>query len=99
MRASPPACLDLGQLLLQRLGYFGGVFAWRHVADGRLQVAQHLDHAGVVLAMEGIQLVEDVMAALDAGMVKDLPAGHDLVGDAAEAQSDFDACVAAGRLP
>ena len=63
------------------------MFAWRHLADGRLQVAQHLGHAGVVVAMEGRQLVEDVVPALDAGMAKDLPAGDHLEGDAAEAQS------------
>ena len=47
----------------------------------------------VVVAVEGVQLVEDVVAALDAGMAKDLPAGDHLEGDAAEAQADLDVGV------
>jgi hypothetical protein len=61
--------------------------------DGRLPIAEHLHHAGVVVAMEGGQLVEDVMPSLDAGMAKDLTAGDHLEGDTAEAMTDADADV------
>src|SRR5436190_22649947 len=44
-------------------------------------------------AVEGRQLVEDIMPALDAGMAKYLPAGDHLEGDAAEAQANLDAGV------
>ena len=54
--------------------------------DSRLQVAQHLGHAGVVFAVEGVQLVEDVVPSLDARMAKHLTARHHLEGDAAEAE-------------
>lgn len=67
--------------------------AERHLSDSCLQVAQYFDHAGVVSAMEGCQFVEDVMAALDGGMAKHLPASHHLEGDATETQTDLDACV------
>jgi hypothetical protein len=69
------------------------VFARGQLADGCLQVAEHLDHAGVVLAMEGIELVEKGVPALDAPMAKHLPPGHHLEGDAAEAQANLDATV------
>src|SRR5713226_2409291 len=53
--------------------------------------------------MERGQLVQDVVPPLQAGMAEDLLAGHHLVGNAAEAQSDSDAdsalVVLAGRRP
>ena len=61
--------------------------------DGGLQIAEHLGHGRVVLAMEGIQFVEDVVTALDAGMAKDLAAGDHLEGNAAEAHTDPDMAV------
>jgi hypothetical protein len=92
LRATPTTVVDLLKFLGQRLG-LGGVLARRPLADGGWQVAQHLGHAGVMFAMEGGQLVEDGVAALDAGMAKDLSAGDHLEGDAAEARRDFDARV------
>ena len=77
---------------MERLG-FRRILAGRQLPDGGLQIAQHLGHAGVVVAMERRQLVEDVVPALHARVVKDLTAGDHLEGDAAEAQRDLDACV------
>src|SRR6516165_2611907 len=70
------------------------MFARRHVLAGRFEVAQDLVHGRVVLAMKGRELVEDVMPSRDGWVPKDLPAGHDLEGDATEAQADLDAAVA-----
>ena len=70
--------------------------------DHALQIAKHVDHAGVVVAMEGAELVEDVVASLDARMAKHLLPGHHVEGDAAEALSDHDArlpCVLAQAGP
>src|SRR5262245_35275838 len=50
--------------------------------------------AGAVVAVKGVELVEDVMAVADAGMVKDLPAGDHLEGDATEAQAHPDVAIA-----
>src|SRR4029077_2207058 len=69
------------------------VLAWRHLPDGRLQVAKHFDHAGIMLAMERTQLVQNVVSALDTRMAEYLPAGHHQKGDAAKAQADLDAGV------
>lgn len=85
--------LDLLQFLGQRLG-LDGMFAHRDLADGRLLVEQHLGHAGLMLVVERLQFVEDVMATLDAWMMKDLSAGHYLEGNAAQTQTDLDATVA-----
>ena len=93
LRAAPPAVVDLLEFFLQR-PRLGGVLARRQLGDGRLQVAQHVGHAGVVAAVEGGQLVQDVMAALDGRVVKHLSAGDHLEGDAAEAQADLDARLA-----
>ncbi len=49
--------------------------------------------AGVVVAVEGDQFVQDVVSALQARVAEHLAAGDDLVGDAAEAHGDLDACV------
>jgi hypothetical protein len=55
--------------------------------------AEHFDHAGVVLAMAGAPLVEEVVPTLDAGVAKDLAAGDHREDDATEAQADPDARV------
>ncbi len=92
MRAPPTPLLDLPQFVVQRLG-LGRAFGLRQLIDGGLQVAQHLGHAGAVRAVEGRQLVEDIVPAPETGMAKHLPAGHHLEGDAAEAQAHLDARV------
>jgi hypothetical protein len=92
LRTATPAALDAVQLFVQRLR-FGGVVLGRHLFQRRLQIAQHGGSIGVVLAMERHQLGEDVVATLQAGMTEYLSSGDDLVGDAAEALSDFDAAV------
>jgi hypothetical protein len=92
LRAPPPAGLDLLQFLVQGLG-LRGVLPGRHLAEGGLQVAQHLGHGRVVVAMEGGQLVEQVVPSREAGMAKHLAAGDHLEGDPAEAQGDLDAGV------
>ena len=46
-----------------------------------------------MLAMEGHEFGDDVVPLLEARVAEHLSAGHDLVGDAAEAQADLDACV------
>jgi hypothetical protein len=84
LRAAATAVVDPVKFLLERFG-LGSVLARRHLADGCLQVAEHFDHAGVVLAMERGQLIEDVVSALDTRMAEYLPAGHHLKGDAAQA--------------
>src|ERR1700730_17304497 len=47
-----------------------------------------------MVAMEGVQFVDDEMPALDGGMAKHLSARDHLKGDAAEAQANFDARMA-----
>jgi len=59
--------------------------------EGRLQVPKHFDHVGVVRAMEGGQLIQDVVSSRNTRMAEDLPASHHLKGDAAKAQADLDA--------
>ena len=69
------------------------MFARRDLADGRLQVAQQFGRAGVVVAVEGRQLVEDVVTALDGRVAEHPAAGDHLEGDAAETLADADVDV------
>jgi len=50
------------------------------VGHGRLQIAQSFDHARIVLALEGGQLVQDIMSALNTRMAEHLPARHHVKG-------------------
>src|SRR5438105_14611871 len=55
-----------------------------------------------MIAMEGGKFFEDIVSSLQTGMVKDLPAGDHLEGDAAEAVGHTNADVAwvlAGGFP
>jgi hypothetical protein len=85
--------LDSLQFLVQWLG-LGRVLPRWQLANSSLQIAEHFSHAGLMGAMEGRQLVQDVVAAMDVWMPEDLPAGHHLKGDAAEAQAYLDARLA-----
>jgi len=63
---------------------------------GAATLTQRVAHGCVVFAVEGHQLVEDVVSSLQAGMAKDLLTGHHLEGDAAETAADADAAMAGG---
>src|SRR5262249_60810516 len=88
LRATAAAVVDPLEFLLKWFG-FGSVLRQRHLPDGGLQVAEHVDHARVMRAMERAQLVQNVVSALDTRMAKYLPAGDHLKGDAAQAQADL----------
>jgi hypothetical protein len=88
LRAASPAALNAIELFVQRRR-LGAVFALGDLRDGRLQVAQRIRRVGFVFALEGHQLGQDIVPLLQTRVTKDLPAGDDLVGDAAEAQADF----------
>src|SRR5260370_9879515 len=64
------------------------------MGDGRWRVADQIGAGALVVAMEGGKFVEDVVASLQAGMAKDLAAGHHVEGDATEAVGDADADIA-----
>ena len=83
------AVLDPLQFFVQRAG-LGRVFLPGELADGGFEITEQGWRRRLVLAMEGRQLVENVVSPLQTRMVKDLTAGHHLEGDAAEAHADFD---------
>src|SRR6516165_8196934 len=82
--------VDSFKLFSQR-SRLGRVFGTRQLLYGRLQIFHHLwDNSGM-LAMESEDLVQEVMAFLETGVIDQLPTSYQCVEQAAEALGDFDA--------
>jgi len=92
LRATAAPALDPVEFLVERLG-LRRVFLHGHLLERSLEVTQHGRSVRLVFAVERHELGQDVVPSLDAGVAEDLPAGDDLVGDAAEARGNLDARV------
>jgi hypothetical protein len=78
------------EFFLKRSG-LGGIFAAGQLPDGGVEVRQELGHGRVMLTMKGQELFKDVTAFAGTGVLKHLPTGDHMKGNAAEAHGDTDA--------